>query len=120
VSNNTSSDDVTKLIGVIEGALVLLKGRDNTPKTKILMEAIVSSRLFNGEVANLLHEKIKNRKSYCHWKLVKAADVMAVGAFESSTRNAFSVSHQREKIRTISICKTDQKKETGKSNDAVW
>jgi len=90
VSSNTSSYDVTRLIGVVEGALVHLEGRYNTTKAKLLMEAITSGKLFNGAAAHLLKEKIEGhiRQLFCSWKLVKAADVSAVSACKSSTINA--------------------------------
>ncbi len=90
MSNNTSSDDVTKLIEVIEGALIHLKGKHNCTKAKLLMKAILSGRLFNGEAANLLQKKIRHyiQNLFHPWNLVKTADVAAVGAFKSSTINA--------------------------------
>jgi hypothetical protein len=102
VSNNTSSDDITKLIEVIEGALIHLKGKHNCTKAKLLMEAIISGRLFNGEAANLLQKKIRNyiQNLFRPWKLVKAADVAAVGAFKSSTINALRsvIDEQNEEL----------------------
>jgi hypothetical protein len=102
VSNNTSSDDVTKLIEVIEGALIHLKGKHNCTKAKLLMEAIISGRLFNGEAANLLQKKMRNyiQNLFRPWKLVKAADVAAVGAFKSSTINALRsvIDKQKEEL----------------------
>jgi hypothetical protein len=80
-------DDVTQLTRVIEGAL---KGKHNNTKAKLLMEAIASGKLFNGAATNLQQEKFKEyvRQLFRPWKLVKAADVSAVGAFKSSTINA--------------------------------
>jgi len=90
LSNSSSCDDITKLVGVIEGALIHLKGKHNCTKAKLLMEAIVSGQLFNGEASKILQERIRSyiRSLFRPWKLVKAADVAAVGAFKSSTINA--------------------------------
>ena len=54
------------------------------------MEAIVTGNLFNGEAAKMLNEKIRAyiRNLFRPWRLVKAADVAAMGAFKSSTINA--------------------------------
>jgi hypothetical protein len=66
------------------------------------MEAIISGRLFNGEAANLLQKKIRNyiQNLFRPWKLVKAADVAAVGAFKSSTINALHsvIDEQKEEL----------------------
>jgi hypothetical protein len=90
LSNSSSCDDITKLVGVIEGALIHLKGKQNCTKAKLLMEAIVSGQLFNGEASKILQERIWSyiQSLFRPWKLVKAADVAAVGVFKSSTINA--------------------------------
>ncbi len=79
-----------KLVTVIEGALIHLKGKHNSTKAKLLMEAVVRGNLFNGEAAKVLQSKIREyiKNLFRPWKLVKAADVAAVGAFKSSTIHA--------------------------------
>jgi hypothetical protein len=69
---------------------VHLKGKHNATEAKLLMEAITSCKLFNGEASKVFQEKIRCyiRKLFSLWKLVKASDVAAVGAFKSSTINA--------------------------------
>jgi hypothetical protein len=54
------------------------------------MEAIVTGNLFQGEAAKMMDEKIRAyiRNLFRPWRLVKAADVAAMGAFKSSTINA--------------------------------
>jgi hypothetical protein len=51
------------------------------------MEAIVTGNLFQGEAAEMMDEKIRAyiHNLFCPCRLVKAADVAAMGAFKSST-----------------------------------
>jgi hypothetical protein len=53
----TSRDEVIQLAAVIEGALCHLKGKHNSTKAKLLMEAIVTGNLFQGEAAKMMNEK---------------------------------------------------------------
>jgi hypothetical protein len=86
----TSRDEVIQLAAVIEGALCHLKGKHNSTKVKLLMEAIVTGNLFQGEAAKMMNEKIRAyiRNLFLPWRSMKAADVAAMGAFKSSTTNA--------------------------------
>ncbi len=79
-----------KLVTIIEGVLINLKGKHNSTKAKLLTEAVVRGNLFNGEAAKVLQSKIREyiKNLFRPWKFVKAADVAAVGAFKSSTINA--------------------------------
>jgi hypothetical protein len=88
--SSSNDDDVLHLVKVIEGALWHLKGKHISTNARLLMEAVVSGQLFNTAAATLFQEKIREyiRGLFQPWKLVKAADVAAVGAFKSSTINA--------------------------------
>jgi len=51
------------------------------------MDAISTGNLLNGEIAKWMNEKMRDYISslFRPWRLVKAGDVSAVGAFKSST-----------------------------------
>jgi hypothetical protein len=52
----------------------------------MLIEAIISSKIFKGEAALALHKVVKTyiQKLFRPWKLVKAGDVSSVGCFKTS------------------------------------
>ena len=64
--------------------------KHNGTKAKALMDAIFTGNLLNGEIAKWMNEKMQNYISslFRPWRLVKAGDVSAVGAFKSSTIEA--------------------------------
>ncbi len=72
---------------VIESSLCHLKGKHNSTKARILMEAVAGGKFFNGEAVKAMSQKIRCyiKNLFQPWKLVKAADVAAVSAFKSST-----------------------------------
>jgi hypothetical protein len=85
------ADDSSKIMKVLEDALCEnLKGKHNSTNAKVLMDAIFHGNMLNGEVAKLVNEKIQGHifSIFCPWRLVKAGDVSAVGAFKSSTIQA--------------------------------
>ncbi len=86
----TSHNIVIQLAAVIEGALCHLQGKHSSTKAKLLIEAIVTGNLFQDEAAKMMNEKIIAYicNLFRPWRLVKAADLAAMGAFQSTTINA--------------------------------
>jgi len=86
----SSDDDLANFARLIEGSLSHLKGKHATTKAKILVDAVFNHNLLNGTVATLVKEKMRHyiRHLFRPWRIVKAGDVGAVGAFKSSTIDA--------------------------------
>jgi hypothetical protein len=70
------------------------------------MDAIFTGNLLNGEIAKWMNEKMRDYISslFRPWRLVKAGDVSAVGAFKSSTIKALRNVIDEKKRATFSIC----------------
>jgi hypothetical protein len=70
-------------VEVIESSLCHLKGKHNSTKARILMEAVAGGKFFNGEAVKAMSQKIRCyiKNLFQPWKL----DVAAVSAFKSST-----------------------------------
>jgi hypothetical protein len=75
-------------VEVIESSLCHLKGKHNSTKARMLMEALAGGKLFNGEAAKAMSQKSRcyMKNLFRPWKLVKAADVAAVSTFKSARR----------------------------------
>jgi hypothetical protein len=86
----TNSMELDTLINARERAFCCVKGRHASTKARLLLEAIMSGKLLQGEAANVLHDVAKQYiiKLFRPWKLVKAGDVSAVGGFKTTTINA--------------------------------
>jgi hypothetical protein len=67
-----------------------LRGKHNATKAKVVVDNIFHGNLLNGVVATLMKDKMREyiRQLFRPWRMVKASDVAAVGAFKSSTINA--------------------------------
>jgi hypothetical protein len=89
VKLSSSSDETATLCHAIEKAFTCLKGKHASTKARLLVEAIMSGKLLQGEAAVVVHDVIKQfiTKLFRPWKLVKAGDVAAVGGFKTTTIN---------------------------------
>jgi hypothetical protein len=77
-----------KFCKLIEKAIaVALPGKHLRTKAKMVVDALSSGMLFNGEGVRLLNELHKNyiRHIFKTWKLVKAYDCSSIGAFKTAT-----------------------------------
>jgi hypothetical protein len=84
------ADEVAMVCDVLEKAFMILKGKHNATKAKLLIECILNGKLLKGEATKALNEITRQ---YIHqlfrpWKLVKAGDVSAIGCFKTSTITA--------------------------------
>jgi hypothetical protein len=82
--------EASNVCNAIEMAFLFLKGKHNTTKAKVLVEAIMSGKLFKGEAARAVSEVMRQfiRSLFRPWKLVKAGDISSVGSVKTSTINA--------------------------------
>jgi seryl-tRNA synthetase len=104
LNSPTSDDDLTLLCYSVEKAFSVLKGKHCTTKAKLLIEALMTGRILQGQGAAVIHEVTKKyiKNLFCPWKLVKARDVSAVGGFKTTTINALR-SVIDEKVRVFSL-----------------
>ncbi|MFN9979978.1 MAG: hypothetical protein ACK53Y_08705, partial [bacterium] len=74
-------------------------------KAKLLMEEIMSGRLFNGESLKLAHDFAQSyvRDLFKPWRMLKASDMSLVGAFKTSTIKALNEVIDSEGLVSISI-----------------
>jgi DNA repair exonuclease SbcCD ATPase subunit len=87
---SSTETETNSIIEAIESVFSFLKGRRYSLRAKLLIEAIMSGKLFNGEAAVAVHNVTKCyiKQLFRPWKLVKAGDVSSVGCFKTSTINA--------------------------------
>jgi hypothetical protein len=86
----TAPDELATLCHAIENAFSCLKGKHATTKARMLMEALMSGGILNGEATVSFKAVVKQyiRSLFRPWKLVKAGDMAAVGGFKTTTINA--------------------------------
>lgn len=78
----------------------LLPRRHPSTKAKVLFDEIISGRLYNGAVLSLLNDYMKDfiRQKFAPWRLLKAGDVSAIGAFKTSTIQALNEVIDEDKL----------------------
>jgi len=88
-SGGGASDEVANVCSSIERAFSCLKGKHAAKKSRVLMEAIMSGNLLQGEAAIAVNDIIKQFISnlFRPWRLVKAGDFSSVGGFKTTTIN---------------------------------
>jgi hypothetical protein len=78
----------------------LFPGKHPSTKAKLLIDEIVSGRLYNGDAKNIImsyvHSYIKDL--FRPWRVLKAGDLSAIGAFKTSTVKALNEVIDREKL----------------------
>jgi hypothetical protein len=86
-ASSASDIETNTICDAIENAFSFLKGRRYSFRAKMLIESIISGKIFKGEAALALNEVVKTyiQKLFRPWKLVKAGDVSSVGCFKTST-----------------------------------
>jgi hypothetical protein len=74
-------------------------------KAKLLMDEVISGRLYNGDAKEILMNYVRSyvKDPFRPWRGVKAGDVSAIGAFKTSTVKALNEVADREKIGLFSI-----------------
>jgi hypothetical protein len=89
-SNDATCMEASVVCDAIDRAFLMLKGKHNTTKAKLLIEAIMNRKLFKGEavaaVSDMMWQYIQNL--FQPWKFVKSGDISSVGSFKTSTINA--------------------------------
>jgi len=78
----------------------LLPRRHPSTKAKVLFDEIISGRLYNGAALSLLNDYMKDfiRQKFAPWRLLKAGDVSAIGAFKTSTIQALNEVIDEDKL----------------------
>jgi hypothetical protein len=89
-SSTTKNCEAGTLCNAIEKAFTCLKGKHATTKARMMMEALMSGKVLNGEATVAFQGVVKQyiRSLFRPWKLVKAGDMAAVGGFKTTTINA--------------------------------
>jgi hypothetical protein len=89
-ASTATSKETDILCNAIEKAFSCLKGKHATTKARMLMEALMSGGILNGEATIAFQGVVKQyiRSLFRPWKLVKAGDMVVVGGFKTTTMNA--------------------------------
>jgi hypothetical protein len=89
-AHSSTETETDSIIEAIESVFSFLRGRRYSLRAKLLILAIMSRKLFNGEAAIAVHNftKCYIKQLFRPWKLVKAGDVSSAGCFKMSTINA--------------------------------
>jgi hypothetical protein len=90
IESTVTCNEKATLCHAIENAFSCLKGKHATTKARMLMEALMSGDILNGEATVSFQAIMKQyiRSLFRPWKLVKAGDMAAVGGFKTTTINA--------------------------------
>jgi hypothetical protein len=90
IESTVTCNEKATLCHAIENAFSCLKGKHATTKARMLMEALMSGDILNGEATVSFQAVMKQyiRSLFRPWKLVKAGDMAAVGGFKTTTINA--------------------------------
>jgi hypothetical protein len=89
-ASTATSKETDTLYNAIERAFSCLKGKHATTKARMLMEALMSEAILNGEATIAFKGVVKHyiRSLFRPWKMVKAGDMAAVGGFKTTNINA--------------------------------
>ncbi len=66
----------------------LFPGKHPATKAKLLFDEFISGRLYNGEARNVMNNYVRSyiKDLVKPWRVLKAGDVSAIGAFKTSTQ----------------------------------
>jgi hypothetical protein len=99
--NIKKASNVVDITAGLEIALSkLFPGKHPATKAKLLFDEIISGRLYNGEARNVVNDYVRSyiKDLFKPWRVLKAGDVSAIGAFKSSTVKALNEVIDREKL----------------------
>lgn len=80
------------MAGIVMALSKLLRGKHPATKAKLLFDEIMSGRLYNGEARTVVNNHVCSyiKDLFKPWRLLKAGDVSAMGAFKPSTIKALN------------------------------
>ena len=98
--NSNSTKKSSGCCAELEKALTrVLPGKHPVTKARYVVDEILSGRLLHGEALTLVNEYMHQyvRNLFQPWRLLKASDMSAIGAFRSSTVKALNevIDHER-------------------------